>query len=417
MSPAAALVWAMNVSAERSMQAAVGGRFETLVGVVPDTSLMDAEASVAMALIPVAGMEATRPSYQLTLLYRPRLYWRFPNPVDLSRPLLLHQGLLTHRLVLSPRTSWTNHVDGSIGEVDYTLASVVFDPTQPTVPDDSVTKLVRLNASTGFGHLLTGRASTGVTLSGSYSAPLDRAENPDYLTSLEGAIEPYYRYQFGPRDSGTAAVSAGYAWFQDESSFFAVSPNFAWGHDFSRRTQGTFGAGVTYMRVLESSDPEEGPAPGDTDITPTADAQIKSRLLGERGMYVDGGAMAEYRWFFDPVVGRPVQRAGGGFFTQAELPPDWSAGAAVSFFTTVGTDRFEPDEDLATIRRDETMLRVDVPITYSLTRLLGLEFGVRSTLRGPPVADGLDFDRVEFWAYGALRLVFDPKDRDSGWSR
>src|SRR6188472_3158248 len=134
MLPAAALVWAMNVSAERSVQAAVGGRFEALVGVVPDTSLENTEASVALAVIPVAGLAAQRESYELTLLYRPRVYWRFPNPVDLSRPLLLHQAALTHRLALSRRTSWTNHLDGSIGEVDYTLSSVVFDPTQPTVP-------------------------------------------------------------------------------------------------------------------------------------------------------------------------------------------------------------------------------------------------------------------------------------------
>ncbi len=416
MSPAAALLWAMNVSAERSLQAAVGGRFETLVGVVPETSLMDSEASVAMAVIPVAGLDARRQNYQLAILYRPRIYWRFPNPVNFTRPLLLHQGVLTHRLALSRRTSWTNQLDGSIGEIDYTLASAVFDPTQPTVPDESITKLVRVNAATGIGHSLTTRASTGFTLSGSYSAPLNRSEDPDYLTSLDGEIEPYYTYQFGTRDSGTLACAAGYAWFQDESSFFAVTPSLTWGHDFSRQTAGALGAGLAYLQVLESSDPD-GPAPGDTDVTPTAEASIKSRVLGERGMKVDAGVAAEYRWFFDPVLGRPVQRAGGGVFTQVNLPPDWTAGAAVSFFTTVGQDKFEPTEEEGIVRRDETILRIDAPVTYRITRLLGLEFGVRSALRGPPVADGVDLDRVELWFYGALRLVFDPKDQDSGWSR
>jgi hypothetical protein len=284
------------------------------------------------------------------------------------------------------------------------------------VPDESVTKLVRLNAATGIGHTLTSRASTGFTLSGSYSAPLDRSENPDYLTSLEGDIQPYYTYQVTQRDSGTLAVGAGYAWFEDESSFFAVAPTVTWGHDFSRRTAGTLGAGVTYLQVLDSSDPG-GPEPGDTDVTPTAEASVKSRLHGERGLSVDAGVAAEYRWFFDPVVGRPVQRAGGGFFTQVNLPPDWTAGGAVAFFTTVGEDTFEPEEDLDVVRRDETILRIDAPVTYRISRLVGLEFGVRSTLRGPPVAEGVELDRVELWFYGALRLVFDPKDQDDGWSR
>jgi hypothetical protein len=378
---------------------------------------MDSEASVAMAVIPVAGLDAQRDNYQLSLLYRPRIYWRFPNPVDFTRPLLLHQGVLTHRWSLSRRTTWTNQLDGSIGEIDYTLASAVFDPTQPTVPDESVTKLVRLNAATGIGHRLTTRASTGFTLSGSYSAPLDRDDDPDYLTSLDGVVEPYYTYQFTSRDSGTLAAGAAYAWFQDESSYFVVTPSLAWGHNFSRRTAGTLGAGVAYLQVLETSEDSGGPTPGEVDFTPTADASIKSRVLGERGMYVDAGAAAEYRWFFDPVVGRPVQRAGGGLFSQVNLPPDWTAGAAVAFFTTVGQSEFEPVQEVGVVRRDETMLRIDAPVTYRISRLVGLEFGVRSTLRGPPVADGLELDRVELWFYGALRLVFDPKDQDDGWSR
>ncbi len=416
MSPAAALLWAMSVSTERSVEAAVGGRFETLVGVVPDTSFVDARASVAFAVVPVAGLEIQRDRYELAVLYRPRAYWRFPNPVDMSRPLLLHQAALTHRLDLTTRTSWNNHFDGSIGEVDYTLASIVFDPTQPTVPNDSVTKLVRFNASTGLGHQLTHRASTGLTLAASYSAPLDRTENPTYFTSLGASAEPFYRYVLGGRDQAALAAGVGYAWFQDASNYLFVTPNLTWTHTFNRQTEGSIAGGVAYVHALDSSELSDTEA-GDTDVTPTAEVELRSRAYGERGFYVDAGGTAEYRWFLDPILGRPVRRAGGGLFAQVELPPDWTAGAAVSFFTTVGESAFEPLDETRFVRRDGTMLRIDAPVTYRLSDLLGLEFGVRSNLRGPPVSEGLDFDRVELWFYGALRVVFDPKDRESGWAR
>jgi hypothetical protein len=94
-------------------------------------------------------------------------------------------------------------------------------------------------------------------------------------------------------------------------------------------------------------------------------------------------------------------------------------GATVSFFTTVGQDNFVTGTagvPGVPVRRDMTMLRIDAPVAYNINQFLGLEFGVRSNLRGPPVSQGLSFDVIEFWAYGALRIVFDPKDKKQGWN-
>ncbi len=414
MSPAAALVWAMNFSSERSLEAAVGGRFETLVGVVPDTSFSDTEASVAFAVVPVAGLHLMHGRTELTVVYRPRLFWRFPNPVNFSRPLLLHQAGLDHSYQLSPRTTWTNGLDGSIGEIDYALASLVYDPSQPSVPSGEITKIVRVNASSGIGHQLTGRASTGMGVSGSYNSPLDTSDT-SYIRSAEAGLTPYYGYRVTSRDAFTLGAGVGYAWFENESTYLAVTPNLQLSHDFSRRTSGSLGGGVAYMRVMETTDPD-GPAPGDTDFSPTADLSLKSRVYGKRGESVETGVFAQYQWYFDPVLGRPVQRAGGGLLGAMELAPDWTAGLSVSFFTTVGEDEFATTEEMDVVRQDQTMLRIDAPISYDINPLLGLEFGVRSNLRGPPIADGLAFTDVEFWAYGALRIVFDPKDKDQGWT-
>src|SRR5690606_8990861 len=116
-------------------------------------------------------------------------------------------------------------------------------------------------------------------------------------------------------------------------------------------------------------------------------------------------------------LGRPVRRLGGGINTLLDLPPDWTGGATVTFFTTVGEEDFEPPEFLTTRRFDQTMLRIDVPVTYDLSRYIGVECGVRSNSRAPALGDGFAINRTELWAYGSIRFVFEPKDSEAGWER
>lgn len=416
MSPAAALLWAMTFSTERSLQAAVGGRLEAQVGVVPDTSFDDSEASVAFAVVPVAGIQVQSDRTELTALYRPRAYWRFPNPISLERPLILHQANLDHVYQVSPRTSWRNRFAGSIGEVDYSLSSLVFDPSQPSVPSTDVTELVRVGGSTALGHQLTSRTTAGVALEGSYNSPLDTSDEAFFVRSFDAEIAPFWGYAITRRDDVTLGVPVGYAWFDEEATYLIATPNLLFGHDFTRLTSGGLGVGLAYLRVLDSLDPA-GPEVGETDVTPTGDARLESRVYGERGKYVDVGAVAQYRWYFDPVLGRPAQRAGGGVFGGMTLPPKWTVGVAVSFYTTVRESVFESAEEEELVRRDQTMLRIDAPVSYDINRFLGLEFGVRSNLRGPALSEGLDLSDVELWFYGALRVVFDPKDKQAGWMR
>ena len=414
MSPAAALLWAMTFSTERSLQAAVGGRFETMVGVVPDNTFEGTEASVAFSVVPVAGIQVHSDRTELTALYRPRAYWRFPNPMSLERPLILHQANLEHQYLLSERTTWLNRAYGSIGEVDYTLSSLVFDPSQPSVPKDSVTNLVRFGGTTALAHQLTHRASAGVALAGNYNSPLDTSEETVFVRSADAEVAPYWGYHLTPRDSLTLEAGVGYAWFDAEATYLTVMPNLVLGHDFTEQTNGGVGVGVAYLRVLDGI-ASDGPAAGDTDVSPTGEAHLTTHVYSERGRYVDAGVSAQYQWYFDPVVGRPVQRAGGGVFGTFTLLPDWTMGAAVSFFTTVGESTFETAEEATTVRTDQTMLRIDAPVSYDINRFLGLEFGVRSNFRGPAIADGLHLSEVELWFYGALRIVFDPKDKQAGW--
>lgn len=430
MSLAAAALLAMSFSAERSVQAAAGGRVEALVGVAPTNPLDVSEAQTAIAIVPVAGLHVRRESYDLTALYRPRLFWRLPNRLNEKRPLLLHQGALQHRLRWSDRTALDSRLGLSIGEVDYALSSFVFDPSQPTVPNDQVTSLVRAHGSSTFGHVIHRRWEGGLGLLAAYNAPLD-SDTTGFGTSAVAQLEPFVGYRVDERKLLTLSVGVGGSWFSTglressllgtpaedsgDSTYSVISTRLSITQAVSRQTEAALAIGYADLRVLQGSE-LLGTERGEHHTTPTAEAQIQSRVWQERGKSLDAGAFATYRWFFDPILGRPVRRVGGGVFALLGLPPRWTAAANVAFFTSVGDD-FEPPEFLAERRFDQTMLRIDAPVTYALSRYVGLEFGVRSNLRGASPEEGFTLDRVELWVYGALRFVFDPKDMEAGWSR
>lgn len=431
MSPALVALLAMTFSAERSVQAAAGGRVEALVGVAPTNPVDVSEAQTAIAIVPVAGLYLRRESYDLIALYRPRLFWRLPNRLNEKRPLLLHQGALQHRLSWSDRSALDSRLGLSIGEVDYVLSSFVFDPSQPTVPNDQVTSLVRAQGSSTFRYVLHRRWESGVGLWGAYNAPLDD-DTTGFGTSVTAQLEPFVGYRVDERKLLTLSVGVGGAWFSTglrqsallgtpaedsgDSTFSVISTRLSVTQAVSRQTEAALAVGYVDLRVLQGSE-LLGTERGEHHTTPTVEAQVQSRVWHERGKDLDAGAFALYRWFFDPILGRPVRRVGGGVFALLALPPRWTASLNVAFFTTVGDDDFEPPAFLAERRFDQTMLRIDAPVTYLLSRFVGLEFGVRSNLRGASVEDGFTLDRVELWAYGALRFVFDPKDQEAGWTR
>lgn len=432
MSAAAALVLAMTFSAERSVQAAAGGRVEVLAGAVPDNPVQPSRAQMAWAVIPVAGLHVQRQRYELTALYRPRIFWRIPNRLELKRPLLLHQGSLDHRYSISRRTTLQNRLQVSAGEVDYALSSFVFDPSQPTVPNDDVTPLIRGQASSTLTHAISRRLAAGAALFGSYNAPLYGDDASGFRTSAVLELEPFIGYQLDARNDLTFLTAAGFSWFSSgvgeaplfgvpsaesgATTFAIVAPSLRLRHQFSRTTQASAAGGLGYVRVVQGSD-LLGAREGDVDIAPTADVEVQNQTWRSHGRSLNTAAFAQYRWFFDPILGRPVRRLGVGAMAALDLPPDWSVASRVTYFTSIGGDEFEPPEFLSGRRLDQSMLRIDVPVTYEISRYLGLEFGVRSNLRGGEIGSGTGFDRVELWAYGALRFVFDPRDAEAGWSR
>ncbi len=432
MSMAAALVLAMTFSAERSVQVAAGGRVEVLAGAVPDDPLRPSRAQMAVAVIPVLGLHVQRQRYELTGLYRPRVFMRIPNRLDLKRPLLLHQGSIEHRLSWSRRTIWQNRLHLSIGEVDYALSAFVFDPAQPTVPTDDVTPLVRGQASSTLTHAVSRRVATGATLFGAYNAPLYEEDATGFRTSARVEVEPFVGYQLDRRNELTFLTTAGFSWFSlgigetgvigtpdadsGATTFAMVAPTLRLRHQLSRTTQGAISGGFGYLQVVQGSE-MLGARQGEVEVAPTAGAELQNETWRSHGKSLVTGAFAQYRWFFDPILGRPVRRLGVGAMAALDLPPDWTVRPTVTYFTSIGNDEFEPPEFMSVRRFDQSMLRIDLPVTYEVSRYFGLEFGVRSNLRGPAIGSGGGFTRVELWAYGALRFVFDPKDVEAGWSR
>src|SRR5688572_21904029 len=150
------------------VEAAAGVDGEVAAGRAPVDVLGPEQDSVTFTVVPGAGLRLRSGSTSLTLTYTPRVFYRLPNPLAFNRPLLLHQVGLGHEAKLNTLASWTNGVELSVGELDYTAASVVFDPAVSSVRA-SLADVFRAEAFSNMSLKLTRRLDFSTELSADYT--------------------------------------------------------------------------------------------------------------------------------------------------------------------------------------------------------------------------------------------------------
>src|SRR5689334_10199439 len=144
------------ISTSSVVEAAAGVDGEVAAGRAPIQLNEPEENSLTFTLVPGAGLRMRSRSNTLTLAYTPRIFYRVPNQLSVSRPLVLHQLQLADTLNAARNFSWISTAGLDVGELDYTASGLIF-PTGSSAVRTSVVDIIRAEGQTGFRYDVTRR--------------------------------------------------------------------------------------------------------------------------------------------------------------------------------------------------------------------------------------------------------------------
>ncbi|MBC8070884.1 MAG: hypothetical protein IAG13_21330, partial [Deltaproteobacteria bacterium] len=257
-------------------------------------------ASMLMLVVPNIDLRYRhRRAGVLTFGYSPRVLYRLPNFLSVERPLFLHQLSLVYGVALNRRWDMFLGTNASLGEIDYTAVTQVFDPLQTEVPDADV-----LNFAIGDGQLLfTGflapRHRLSIAPSVGYrrslndnqvvqpdpppgepvdpnAAPLPRTSFPNQVS---GNLFLSYGYQATRRDEIRLLTFNGVTAFDPGATYLTDDVRLGWVHQIERRVTSEIDAGVLSARRIQP-DPDL-PAEAQPElqrVLPVGSARIGGRL-------------------------------------------------------------------------------------------------------------------------------------------
>lgn len=393
-----------------------GAAIELRGGFAPPSPQDSAAPSVLAILTPDVDMElASRRGTIFNLGYTPRVTYRFPNRINLNRPLLLHQAYGTLRQRLDPRWVLGVNLGGSVGELDYNSAPEVLgdgaDSPNVTQPSVSV-----LNIATGSVALtaegqLTRRHTLGLQTSVVYRTPLgipDVADSEAQLSStgvpeqLNVNVGVSLDTRISQIDSVGVEVTPGYFDYNTgETQFITGQAVAQWRRDIRPSLQSTVGAGAFGSAGLGTTETDDVP------VLPVALASVTGGLVRSASHSVDATVSAGLTPYFDRVQIDLSPRAALNASVQLSLPPRWTVRGLVGAVTNATRDPRDPREnaDGTTQSISESQFRVAVPVTYQISDEQQFEFGLLMTARAPHLrADDFTLAQSEAWLYVAYRI-------------
>ena len=170
------------------IEGAIGADGEVAVGRAPLDYQGPAKDSITLTLVPGVALRSRSPDSTLTLSYTPRIFYRLPNALDVDHPLVLHQVALDHTLDVGKWLAWTTTATLAVGQIDYTAAGVVFDPTLASAVRSSVTDILRTTANTGLKYQVLPRFSLNFEGGVEYTTTLDETAVVPIAASEDGMV-------------------------------------------------------------------------------------------------------------------------------------------------------------------------------------------------------------------------------------
>jgi hypothetical protein len=439
LGPASCLLLAAFSSS--AVEGAFGVSGEVAAGRAPLDYSGPEQNSLTLTLIPGVAAQLRTKDSTLTLSYTPRVFYRIPNTLNINHPLVLHQVGLDHVLALGKWLSWTTNLQLAVGQIDYTAAGVVFDPSQVAQVRTSVTDILRTTAQTGLKYQV--RPTFALHMEGGveYTTTLDEATvrptmdpNPpaDAMagtgTQVFGSVipdsfqvrgKPGFAVSVGRTTHVGGAAEVTYQWFKSIAKYLVLSPELDWDTTFGQRTTLALSGGLAYVWTLDAIDPKAK----NNSLGGTGSIDLKSLVYRGQGLSTTLGLNAALDWFFDPVIATSQPRAGATATGLFQIGRKWQISPLASIYTLLKTTTIRltdmgvplPPDDPRQIQAEldrlraasnATLIRFELPIDYQISEVASFGFGGRAALRARSVADS-NFrlgEQVEIWGFVGLTL-------------
>jgi hypothetical protein len=185
--------------------------------------------------------------------------------------------------------------------------------------------------------------------------------------------------------------------YDGEVTYFAFEHLMLWERQIASALQSSLDFGYFVAQRVR------GDRRGELKVFPVGQAIMTGRLRARATHSVEGRLAAGVTGYFDRI--RDVVQPRGQ--AQAELmtyiPAHWAAGFNFGFFTPISRDPVVLAD--GTLADDETVLRLQTPVTYTINDRTAFEFGTVFSIRGSHLTtDDFRVGRFEAWAYVAVRV-------------
>jgi hypothetical protein len=423
------------------IEGAIGADGEVAAGRAPVDYAGPAKNSLTLTLVPGLAVRRRTPDDTLTLSYTPRIFYRLPNALDINHPLILHQVALDHTLDIGKWLSWTTTATLAIGEIDYTAAGVVFDPTLAAAVRSSITDILRTTANTGlkyqvlptFALNFEGGVEYTTTLDKTAVVPIPRSEDGTLPAATGSTVfgsvipdgfqargKPGFAVSIGRASHVGGAAEVTYQWFRRTARYLVFSPEIDWDTKFGERTTLGVAGGIAYVWTLDAVPPQ----PKKNSLGGTGNVDLKSIVYKGPGLMTTLGFNAALDWYFDPILGTSQPRAGATATGVLQAGRRWTISPLASFYTTLQNTRYvlvtptgtpldpndpavlQQQEQERDIIPDSTLLRLELPFDYRIADGVSFGFGLRTLLRSRPLPDP-NFklgEQAEFWVFAGLTV-------------
>jgi hypothetical protein len=380
-----------------SVEFGSGARTELRAGTAPVTSGQPSEPGVMLQLTGLSTVDLASTVQRLTLRYFPRFFVRYPNEFELTRPLFLHSGDARHVYRASESLTWKSAFRGSAGEVDYTASELALASRSAAPTGAAVLQFVDIEGSTGLTQAFSERTTGSAAVLAGYNSPYDDVGDTDdpafapYPAHTRYGLELEWAHRRSERTLIAVPVRALHDRFSIGTEFGSVGALLVLRQIHGQKTRSELRGGALVVKRLDESE-------RDVEVFPQARAELVLTTAPTETQRFEQRIGVGIEPFLDPVRAEYRLLGGVELVSALELPPRWTAALALAGSTTVSPDPLEPPEL-------ETYVSARTPIRYRTSETAFLEFGIRTSARGPHFADP-PFELTDFELWGYVAFAF-----------